>query len=157
MSADNRLTPEELADLAPGDTVSIEIARDLRRTRHRVGTVVRVTATYVFVSSKGPGGGTYQERFGLRDGLRVGGLGHAELVHRDGQEPALGEVRRRSRSIDLLYHQWARDRRDVDTLRRLHAAIGSFLDGGVQGSCPRPPATPDVEEDLRARCGQSMP
>jgi hypothetical protein len=41
MAADNRLTAEQLAALAPGDPVTIEFARDFRRPKHVAGTVRR--------------------------------------------------------------------------------------------------------------------
>jgi hypothetical protein len=44
VAADNRLTAEQLAALAPGDVVTIECAGHFQRPRRTVGTVVRFRA-----------------------------------------------------------------------------------------------------------------
>jgi hypothetical protein len=73
VAAGNRLTREQLAALAPGDTVTIETGSDLGRLRHTTSTVVRTGPSHVVVSVAGLRGGTFIERYSLRDGLRDGG------------------------------------------------------------------------------------
>ena len=127
MSADNRLTADQLAALAPGDVVSIESGGELGRRRYTTGTVVRVDPSHIVVSCRGgTRGGTFIECYGRRDGIRVGGLTRAELI--SSPEPSQTEARRRTQHIDLLFREWSRNRSDVDRLRRLHAAIGECLE-----------------------------
>ncbi len=80
---DNRLSAEQLADLSPGDTVTIESAQDFRRPRHATGTVVRVTGPDIIVKVASRHGVAHQERYRRRDGIRVGGVSRAELVNLD--------------------------------------------------------------------------
>lgn len=117
MAAENRLTSEQLASLAPGDPVTIESGQDFGRRRHTSGTVVRRDGARVVVRC-----GAYLEHYSLRDGVREGGVGRAELVNLD-REAATSEERRRTGQIDLLYRDWARDRRDLSKLQQLHSAI----------------------------------
>ena len=121
-----RLTAGQLACLAPGDTVTIESHRDgFGRTRRTAGTVARVDGAHIVVKTRGPRGvGTFVERYGRRDGLRVGGVSTAQLVNGDA-EPT-GE-QRQAHNIDRLYLAWRRNRGDVDVLRELHAAIADQL------------------------------
>ncbi len=126
MGVDNRLTGEQLAALEPGDVVTVESEVGLGRPRHAAGTVARVTGSDILVNVKSRHGVAHQERYRRRDGVRVGGVTRAELVNAD--SPALGEDRRRLHRIDALYREWARNRADVDRLRRLHAAIGQALE-----------------------------
>ena len=51
MAAHNRLTADQIAALAPGDTVTIESAADFA-----LGTVVRVAGPHIVVTCKGPRG-----------------------------------------------------------------------------------------------------
>ena len=78
MAAGNRLTREQLAALAPGDTVTIETGSEFGRFRHTTGTVVRTGPFHVVVSVAGPRGRHFIERYSVRDGLRDSG-GRAEL------------------------------------------------------------------------------
>ena len=120
MSAENRLTSEQLAALAPGDTVTIESGSEFGRRRYVTGTVGRITDRHVVVNC-----GRYVECYGLRDGIRDGGAGRAELVKdRPLQETG---AQSRTRRIDRLYREWARNRTDLERLQRLHAAIGEVL------------------------------
>jgi hypothetical protein len=128
---DNRLTAAQLAALAPGDPVSIEITSGVGRPKHVAGTVARVAGPYVVVKVTSRHGGTYAEHYRLRDGVRVGGLGHAELIQAHRAQPAPDDTRRRTAKIDAAYRDWTRDRGDVDRLRRLHAAIEEFLPDGA--------------------------
>lgn len=129
MSAENRLTGDQLAVLSPGDTVCIETASGDSRPRLTTGTVARVQPFELFVSSKGPGGGKFVERFSRRNGLGTsGGKGGAELVTTVPADSATVEQQLEARQIDALWLAWRRNRGDVDTLRRLHAAIGAYLD-----------------------------
>jgi ribosome maturation factor RimP len=126
---ENRLTADQLAALAPGDTVTIESGAEFGRSRFTPGTVVRVDASHVVVRCEGPRGrGTYIERYGRRDGVRRGG-GRAELINPDGDEPAARDLlRRRTQQIDVAYREWSRRRADVDALRQLHTTISDYLD-----------------------------
>jgi hypothetical protein len=127
VAAENRLTAEQLADLAPGDVVTIESAADFGKPRHSMGTVVRIEARHIVVSWRSARGVPYLHRYGRRDGVRVGGGHRAELVHQEATDSAPAEQRRRLLRIDALYREWARDRGDVDRLRRLHEAISDCL------------------------------
>ncbi|HEX2072302.1 MAG TPA: hypothetical protein VHF92_00840, partial [Geodermatophilus sp.] len=118
--SENRLTAEQLAALAPGDVVTIECGPDFGWRRHATGTVVRVEGAHIVVNVRTGRGATYQERYGRRDGVRVGALGADQLG-------TAGEARR-VHYVDALYREWARNRTDVDRLRRLHAAIGECLE-----------------------------
>jgi hypothetical protein len=53
--AGNRLTSEQLAALAAGDTVTIETGSDFGRSRHTPGTVVRTGPSHVVVRVEAPG------------------------------------------------------------------------------------------------------
>ena len=75
-----------------------------------------------------PGVGTFIERYGRRDGIRVGGVNRAELVNADPSGVELPEARRRTHHIDSLFREWTRNRTDTDRLRRLYAAIGECLE-----------------------------
>jgi hypothetical protein len=127
VAAGNRLTREQLAALAAGDTVTIETGADLGRSRHTTGTVVRTGPFHVVVSVAGPRGGTFIERYSLRDGLRDSG-GRAELVTTDADNPATRDLlRRRTQRIDTAYRQWSRRRDDVEALRELQDAISDYM------------------------------
>ncbi len=129
MGVDNRLTAEQLAALEPGDMVTIESAQDFRRPRQASGTVVRVAGPHIFVKVTGAHGAAFQERHGRRDGVRVGGLGRAELVSSDiTDSAATSEEQRQLQRIHSLYRVWNRSRGDVEALRELHAAIGQRLE-----------------------------
>jgi uncharacterized protein YjiS (DUF1127 family) len=120
----DRLTAEQIAALAPGDTVTIESGADISRPRHTTGTIVRIGTTHLVVSVPGLRGGTFVERYSLRDGIREGG-GRAELVSpSEDTTPA----RRRTQRIDVAYRQWSRRRSDVDALRELRDAVSEQLE-----------------------------
>ncbi|MCU1614723.1 MAG: hypothetical protein JWO98_2263 [Frankiales bacterium] len=137
MSAENRLTADQLAALAPGDDVTIESGAEFGRRRHTAATVVRVDGSCVVVSCEGSRGGKFVERYGLRDALRVGGGTRAELVSPDPEDPAARDaLRRRTQRIDVLYREWSRKRADVDALRQLHDAIGECLATNLVASQP---------------------
>ena len=127
MAAGNRLTGEQLAALAPGDTVTIETGSDFGRSRHITGTVIRTGPFHVVVSVAGPRGGTFIERYSLRDGLRDSG-GRAELVATHTDNPATWDLlRRRTQRIDTAYRRWSRRRADVEALRELRDAISDYM------------------------------
>ena len=137
MGVDNRLTAEQLAALEPGDTVTIESAQDFRRPKQATGTVVRVAGPHIFVKVRSPHGATFQECYGRRDGIRVGGLTRAALVNADPTHPAaVPEDRRQVQRTHSLYRDWSRNRGDGDTLRPLHAAIGDYLVASTNASQP---------------------
>ena len=135
MGVDNRLSAEQLAALEPGDTVTIESAQDFRRPKQATGTVVRVAGPHIFVKVRSPHGATFQECYGRRDGIRVGGVSRAELVNADSAESAGTPAERRQvQRIHGLYRAWNRNRGDVETLRELHAALGDYLVASTDGA-----------------------
>jgi hypothetical protein len=106
--------------------VTIETGSDFGRSHHTTGTVVRIGPSHVVVSVAGPRGGTFIERYSLRDGLRDSG--RAELVTRDTDNPATRDLlRRRTQRIDTAYRQWSRRRADVEALRELQDAISDYM------------------------------
>jgi len=126
VAAGNRLTGEQLAALAFGDTVTIETGSDLGRSRHTSGTVVRTGPFHVVVSVAGPRGGTFIERYGVRDGLRDSG--RVELITTDAGNPATRDLlRRRTQRIDTAYCRWSRRRDDVDALHELRDATSDYM------------------------------
>jgi uncharacterized protein YjiS (DUF1127 family) len=126
VSADNRLTAEQLAALAPGDAVVIETSGDFRRPQLCTATVTRIDPRHVVVSERTAHGGRYVHRFRLRDGIRDGGGRHAQLIDA-GQAEQVAMQRRSTAAIDAAYRAWARNRRDVDALRALQDAIAEQL------------------------------
>ncbi len=128
MGVDNRLTADQLAALTPGNTVTIESGAEFSRRKYRSGQVVRLDPSYIVVSAPGPRGGTFIERYGRRDGVRVRGVNRAELVNADPSGVELPDARRRTQHIDSMFRDWAKHRTDTDRLRRLYAAIGECLD-----------------------------
>jgi hypothetical protein len=127
VAVDNRLTADQVAALGPGDTVTIESGAEFGRSRHTTGTVVRVGPSHIVVRVEGPRGGTFVERYGLRDAVRDGGS-RAELVNSGVNDRAARDLlRRRTQRIDTLYRQWSRRRSDVDALRELYDAISDYL------------------------------
>jgi hypothetical protein len=128
VAADNRLTADQLAALAPGDPVVIESAADVGRPRRSAGTVVRIEGPHVVVSWRSARGVLYLHRYGRRDGLRIGGGHRAELVNAQVSISGAPEQRHRERRIDEAYRAWARSRGDVEKLRDLQAAISACLD-----------------------------
>jgi len=128
VSAENRLTVDQLAALSPGDSVTIESGADSGRPRYASGTVIRRTATHVVIRSTTRHGGVYQEQYRLRDGIRDGRGGPAELIHLPALDTVSTEQRQQLLRVDALFREWARDRTDVDKLRRLHHVISECLD-----------------------------
>jgi hypothetical protein len=128
VGAENRLTAEQLASLSPGDSICIETANGTTRPRFTTGTVVNVGPFELFVSSTGPGGGKFVERFSRRNGLRTsGGKGGAELVNAVPSDSTTIEQRREAQKLDALWLAWRRSHGDVEKLRQLHAAIAGYL------------------------------
>jgi hypothetical protein len=131
VSAENRLPPERLAALTVGDEVTIEASPSYREPERRTGTVVRLTATEIFVRCATRDGVTYQERYGRHDGVRLGGE-RAELVT-PGQQNAASRKERSLRRIDALFRRWKRDPDDLEALRRLRDAISDHLQDHLGG------------------------
>lgn len=128
MSAENRLSADQLTALASGDTVTMETSYGDRRPRLRPGTVVRVSPAEIVVSTRDRGGAKYVERYRRRDGVRISGGAAAQLVNLNVEEQAtLDMLRRRTSHIDVLYRQWSRHRGDIEALRQLHTAIADYL------------------------------
>ncbi|MGK5112486.1 hypothetical protein [Geodermatophilus sp. CPCC 205506] len=133
MAAENRLSVDQLAALAPGDSVTIESAADHGRARHATGTVVRAAGPDILVKVT-TRYGAYQERYRRRDGVRVGGLTRAELVSPESAGPAVAEARRRFQPVDTAYREWARNRADVNKLRQLGEVISKYLRSDADAS-----------------------
>jgi hypothetical protein len=128
VAAENRLTADQLAALAPGDAVAIESGTEFGRRRYTPGAVVRVDAFQVVVSCRGPRGSKYVERYGLRDGVRLGGGTRAELVNAEPESTAARDLLvQQTRQVDAAYREWSRRRADVEALRALRAAIDELL------------------------------
>jgi hypothetical protein len=128
VAAENRLSVEQLAALAPGDVVCIESGQEFGRRRYTQGTVIRLDAACVHVACAGPGGrGRYVGRYRIRDGQRVGGGGRAELVSPQSSEPVAAAQQDSVRRVDRLYREWRRRPGDDALLRELHATIGELL------------------------------
>lgn len=129
LAAENRLTVEQLAALAPGDVVTIESGEAFGRRRYCTGTVARTNRSYLTVASKSVGGAKHVEQYSLRDGFRLGGGCRAELVKAQPDELAARDLLlRQTRQIDVLYRTRSRRRDDVEALRELHAAICQHLE-----------------------------
>jgi hypothetical protein len=140
VAAGNRLTEEQLAALAPGDTVTIETGSGFGRSRHTTGTVVRTGRFHVVVSVAGPRGGTFIERYSVRYGVRDSG-GPAALVATDTDNPATRNLlRRRTQRIDTAYRQWSRRRDDVEALQELRDAISDYMAETLTSSGAATPA-----------------
>jgi hypothetical protein len=127
--------------------VTIEASASYREPERRTGTVVRVTATEIFVRCTTRDGVTYQERYNRRDGVRLGGE-RAELV-RPERDNAVSPNERRVSRIDALFRRWRRDPEDLEAQRRRRDAINDYLRdhlaGGHQGGPNKddqPPAEP---------------
>ena len=105
--------------------VTIESAQDFRRPKQVTATVVRVAGPHIFVKVRSPRGATFQECYGRRDGIRVGGVSRAELGNADSTD-SVGTPAERSQvqRIHGLYRALNRYGGDVETLRELHASIG---------------------------------
>jgi hypothetical protein len=128
VAAENRLTAEQLAVLAPGDPVTIETTADFARPRYSEGAVVRLEGPHIVVTCRSSRGVPYVHRFGRRDGVRSGGGHRAELVNAVGAAvPASSAERRRRLAVDAAYRAWARDRGDPGKLRDLQAAVAEAL------------------------------
>jgi hypothetical protein len=107
--------------------VTIETGSDFGRSRQTTGTVVRTGPSHVVVSVAGPRGGTFIERYGVRDGRRDSG-GPDHLVATDTDNPATRDLlRRRTQRIDTAYRRWSRRRADVAALRELQVAISDYM------------------------------
>src|SRR5215207_1740677 len=84
-------------------------------------------ATHLVIRCTTKHGGVYQEQYRLKDGTRDGGGGRAELVNLPAFHTVSTEQWQQMLRIDALFREWARDRTDVERLRRLHDAIGECL------------------------------
>jgi hypothetical protein len=127
MEASTRLTPDELAALTPGDTVTIKSGAEFGRTRRTAGTVARVTDTKAFVRVQSARGVPYVQEFSLRTGWPAGRANSATLVSTEVVEDSARDRRREQQRIDALWRAWSRNRGDLQALRELHAAIGEWL------------------------------
>jgi hypothetical protein len=98
VQAGTRPTADQLAALAEGDPVTVESGAEFSRTRHTTGTVVRVGDSQILVKLPGPRGVTYVERYGRRDGWRIGRGNRAALVSLEAADPATSDDGSRSAS-----------------------------------------------------------
>jgi hypothetical protein len=127
VAVDNRLTGDQLAALVTGDRVTIEFVRDFRRPKYVAGRVVRLIGSQIVVSCRmRDGGAKYLHHFDRR-GVRIGAGQYAELVAVDVPESASTGQRRQAARVDAAYHEWARNREDVNRLRHLRDAIDDAL------------------------------
>lgn len=126
LSAQNRLTAEQLAALTTGDHVTIESQAEFRGPRCTSGTVTRLTDTEIVVRCSGRAGGVYVERYSRRDGTRNGRGNRAELVNAEPGQPADGAQLQAARRIDAAYRAWSRARADREALLELRAAVDDF-------------------------------
>ncbi|MGY1618122.1 hypothetical protein ACI797_15390 [Geodermatophilus sp. SYSU D00691] len=130
MCAEHKLTAEQLAALAPGDAVTVEISGNFRRPRVCIGIVVRLKGSRLVVSTRSDRGVGYVHRFDRRDGVRVGDGHRAGLVNLEAVSEAAGATEQRQQvfSIDAPYREWVRKPSDVDRLhRRLQEAVNARL------------------------------
>jgi hypothetical protein len=108
--------------------VTIESGEEFGHRRYTTGTVARINGSWITVASRSAAGSKHVERFGLRDGVRLGGGTRAELVNAQPDEPAARDLLlRQTRQIDVLYRAWSRHRTDVEALRALREAIDELL------------------------------
>jgi hypothetical protein len=131
LAGENRLTPEQLAELSPGDFVAVEVSGDFRRPRRTAGTVVRVEGSQIVVSERSARGVLYINCYSRRDGLRIGRGSTAQLINGTADGPVTTEERQQQMRVDAAYRAWARQRDDLEKLRDLHAAIGDVLQAVV--------------------------
>jgi hypothetical protein len=135
VSFDNRTTTDQLAALVPGDVVTFEVNEGFRDTAVQTGTEVKLTPTQLVVHYQGANDRTIEVRYRRQDGRRIGGSYGDWLI--DPTHPRTVQVaeasarRRRQRRIDSLADRWARERENLDLLRRLQVAIGEYLDAEV--------------------------
>jgi len=130
VAAHDRLSVEQLAALAPGDPVAIEISADFRKPRYSTGTVVRLEGSCIVLSWRSTGGVPYVHDYDRRRGTRIGGGHHAQLVQLEtAHRVPTDDERQRLRRIDELYREWSRNRVDVERLRLLREAIDHCLEG----------------------------
>ncbi|WP_092198138.1 hypothetical protein [Blastococcus tunisiensis] len=106
--------------------MTIESGLEYNRRRYVTGTVARITERHVVVRI-----GTYVECYRLRDGIRHGGAGRAELVPL-GQRLD-NDDERWARRIDHAYRERSRHCGDMHRLQALHAAIGEVLEESTAG------------------------
>lgn len=128
----NRMPADKLAELEPGAQVLVEQSRDgWTRTEIHIGKVVKVTPKQLVVHYPGYNG-TIEARFRRDDAQKIGS-GRGELL--DPEHPttvrdlAVRNREKRQKAIDNLADRWARERDNLDLLRRLQVAIGEYLDG----------------------------
>jgi hypothetical protein len=72
----------------------------------------------------------YVRRYALRNGGRIGGGHHEQLVQPETVDAVTADdERQRLQRVDALYREWSRNRAYVDLLRHLQAAIAECLEG----------------------------
>lgn len=107
---------------------AVESGTEFSRRRYTPGRVVPVDAFHVVVSRRGPRDSKYVERYGLRDGVPLGGGTGAELVNSDPESTAARDpLPQQTRQADVAYHERSRRRADVEALRALCAAVDELL------------------------------
>ena len=87
--------------------------------------MVRLTGTEILVRCTTRDGVTYQERYGRRDGVRLGGE-RAELVTAEPDNAGSRTEQGVSR-IEALFRRWQRDPDDLELLHQPRDAIDDHL------------------------------
>lgn len=127
-----QLPAAQVAALDSGDSVLFETAgaSSWSPANLRSGTVAKLTAKQVVVHYAGPRG-TVEVRFRRDDGRQVG-TGYGTLLDplhpRNVERLTESRHRARQQAIDNLADRWARERDNLDLLRRLQVAISEYLD-----------------------------
>jgi hypothetical protein len=94
---------------------------------------VRLEGSCRLVSWRSPRGIAYIYHYRRRDGVRVGGGHHAQLVQPEtAQTVPTNDERQRLRRVDALYREWTRNRADVNTLGGLQDAIQEALESSTE-------------------------
>lgn len=126
-----RLPTDKIGSLERGAEVVFCVSNGVfGRTQTQTGQVVRLTPTQVVVRYASSGR-TIEVRFRKADGLVVGqSYGYLMDPENPGTIQQLNHERRNRRrlQIDALADRWARDRDNLDVLRKLQHVITEYLD-----------------------------
>ena len=125
-----RITDDQLAALAPGHPVTIEIQPGgAQRATYALATVVRLTATQV-VTQRRQRTASIEERFRLTDGRGVGDRSISLLDPTHHETLAALEAQRAAQTrqrIRRLVDAWLADPDDLDKATAAHDALGAYI------------------------------